>query len=96
MDKKTVSIVNDNDAQLLDVRSQEEWDSGHAKPAVHIPLQEFSEKTLAKLRMDKPVYVYCQSGNRAGQATNYLKQIGYAAYNIGGLSDWQSAGGKVS
>lgn len=95
MDKDTVAQVNDGQVQLLDVRTQEEWDSGHAQPAIHIPLQALEDNPLIGLATDKPVYVYCHSGNRAGQATKTLRDKGYEAYNVGGLSDWEAAGGKV-
>jgi phage shock protein E len=95
MDKHIVSQINNSSAQLLDVRTQKEWDSSHAAYAVHIPLPELNSKTLTILNIDKPIFVYCQSGNRAGQAMNVLKKIGYDAHNIGGLSDWQAAGGEL-
>lgn len=73
MDGKTL-----NDAVVLDVRTQQEFDSGHYPQAAHIPYDEISERaTELDFAKDDLVVVYCRSGNRAGKAKATLNQLGY-------------------
>ena len=74
---------------LLDVRSQGEYDAGHAHGALLIPHNSITEQA-PKLLKDKnqEIKVYCRSGNRAGKATSALKALGYTnVENIGTLKD---------
>lgn len=80
-------------AQLLDVRTREEWQSGHAEHALHIPVEELVRGEIKEITPSKKIYVYCRSGGRAGIATAYLQDQDFQAENIGGLSDWLRAGG---
>lgn len=57
---------------------------------------ELLEGSAHGLDKDKPVFVYCASGNRAGKVSEYLNKHGYRVVNIGGLSDWMKAGGTTS
>lgn len=89
---------------VLDVREMNEvQSSGTAKGGLHIPLALVPLKADPKapdhdkrLSTDKPVAVFCAVGGRAGRATDFLRQLGYDAHNIGGFGDWVSAGGPVS
>lgn len=83
-------------AQLLDVRTVDEWESGHATGAVHIPISTLTEGGTETLDPSKKVYVYCAAGGRAGRAASYLREHGFDAENIGGLSDWLKAGGTTA
>jgi len=78
-------------AQLLDVRTIEEWNQGHAEDAIHIPIENMLKGELGLLNPDKRIYVYCLSGGRAGLATTYLQSNGYHAENVGSLSAWLQA-----
>ena len=73
---------------LLDVREEYEYQDGHIKGAVNLPLREILEKkdTLPK---DKDIYVYCRSGHRSADAVNFLKSLGFEkVHNIeGGFID---------
>ena len=73
---------------LLDVREDYEYQDGHIKGAVNLPLREILEKkdTLPK---DKDIYVYCRSGHRSADAVNFLKSLGFEkVHNIeGGFID---------
>lgn len=73
---------------LLDVREEYEYQEGHIKGAVNLPLREIlSQKdSLAK---DKDIYVYCRSGHRSADAVNFLKSLGFEkVHNIeGGFID---------
>lgn len=74
---------------LLDVRSQAEYDAGHAYGAVHIPHTQIAEKAPTVLKdKNKVIKVYCRSGNRAGKALIQLEELGYTQVeNIGGLEN---------
>ena len=73
---------------LLDVREEYEYQDGHIKGAINLPLREILEKkdTLPK---DKDIYVYCRSGHRSADAVNFLKSLGFEKiHNIeGGFID---------
>ena len=73
---------------LLDVREEYEYQDGHIKGAVNLPLREILEKkdTLPK---DKDIYVYCRSGHRSADAVNFLKSLGFEkVHNVeGGFID---------
>ncbi len=80
-------------AVLLDVRTAEEYSDGHIDGSVNLPLDRISfiENTIKD--KNTPLYVYCYSGSRSGQAISYLRRIGYTnATNIGGISSYR---GKV-
>lgn len=81
---------------ILDVRTQSEWDEGHAKEAHHWDVMTESN-TPPDFPKDSHIYTYCRSGARSGQAANVLKNFGFTnVTNIGGLSDWIEAGGEIS
>ena len=61
---------------------------GHLPQAINLPLSRFHE-SYTKLPKEKPLYVYCRSGQRSRTAVKRLKDAGYAnAYNIGGIIHW--------
>lgn len=77
---------------LVDVRTPREFDGGHIAGAVNIPLDEIPQR-LAEFPQDKPIVLYCRSGNRSGQAMSLLDREGYdGLYNIGGVIHWTAAG----
>lgn len=90
-----IDDILDGKAQLLDVRGDDEFNSGHAVCAIHISVDRVKSGKLGALDSTKPVYVYCASGGRAGMAVKYLKNNGFQAENIGGLGDWTKAGGQI-
>lgn len=81
--------------QLLDVRTQEEYDEGHISDALLVDVNEsdFTEKCLAQLDASRPVAVYCRSGRRSARAASLLASKGYTVTNLaGGVMAWQDAG----
>jgi phage shock protein E len=74
-------------AYLIDVRTPEEFATGHLKFAQNFDFKATDFKTKFKtLDKQKPVYLYCRSGNRSGKAKDTLQLLGFHfAYNIGGL-----------
>ena len=73
---------------LLDVREEYEYQDGHIKGAVNLPLREILGKKDS-LPKDKDIYVYCRSGHRSADAVNFLKSLGFEkVHNVeGGLID---------
>ncbi len=77
---------------LLDVRTPSEFDSGHIEGAVNIPLQELAARS-DELPQDKPIVIYCRSGNRSAQAANLLNGQNFSGlYDMGGTIHWTAAG----
>jgi rhodanese-related sulfurtransferase len=91
IDKFEAGFTADPNAQVIDVRTPEEFNRGHLKGAININYQgsEFTAE-IAKLDKKKPTYVYCQSGGRSAEACNYMSNQDFA--NIfdmdGGYSAW--------
>lgn len=74
-------------AQVVDVRSVEEFRDGGYAGAVNIPVQELGRR-IGELEKGRPVVLYCASGARSGVAARMLKQAGFAdVINAGGLGD---------
>ncbi|HEX5791441.1 MAG TPA: rhodanese-like domain-containing protein [Luteolibacter sp.] len=85
-------------AQLLDVRTKEEWAEGHLKGATLVTATEegFLEKAKAVLDSKKPVVVYCRSGKRSAKATEQLRANGFTVFDLeGGITAWKAAGKPV-
>ncbi len=77
-------------AVIIDVRTNKEYGQGHIPGAVHVPLADVGTK-VKKLKKDKEIVVYCQSGNRSIWAIKRLIGMGYThLYNLkGGYSAWK-------
>ena len=80
-------------ALLLDVRTPQEFASGHIPGSLNLPLQDLAmsgEPDINIPSMDTPLFVYCRSGNRSGRAAMILEHMGYTSVkNIGGIIDYQ-------
>lgn len=79
-------------AQVIDVRTRPEFQGGHIRGAVNIPLQELTTH-LSKIKKDKPVITCCASGMRSSSAKGLLESKGYTVYNGGG---WHSLQRKLA
>ena len=76
---------------ILDVREQDEYDSGHIPGAVLLPVGTIDETTAAEVipEKDSTVLVYCRSGNRSKTASAALAVLGYTnIYEFGGINTW--------
>jgi rhodanese-related sulfurtransferase len=79
------------DHRILDVRSEEEYITGHADGAVLLPLDTISEESARAVipAKDTLLLVYCRSGRRSAQAARLLTQLGYTqVYDMGSLVGW--------
>jgi phage shock protein E len=74
---------------LIDVRTAQEFQSGHLQSAMNMPHTSIGEDiTNAKISKDDHIIVYCKSGRRATLASDTLKGLGYSnVENFGGLEE---------
>ena len=79
-------------AIVIDVRSPNEFQSGHIRKSKNIPLNELNMKYMT-LKKDQPIITCCASGVRSGSAKSFLKSKGYSkVYNGGG---WMNLNGRI-
>ncbi len=83
------------DAQLIDVRTPEEYAQGHIEGAKNIDFfgSNFEAEITTHADKTKPVLLYCRSGGRSGQTLQLLKEKGYEdVYNlVGGYTLWKES-----
>ena len=95
---EATTLINREDAHIVDVREADEFANGHLPDALNIPLGKLSERVgeLEKFK-DKPIIFCCATGMRAGKANAELKKQGFAKlYNLaGGVDAWVGAGYPV-
>lgn len=89
-----VQLINHQDALVLDVREDIEYDTGHIANARHIPVGKLEGRLreLEKFK-SKPIVVVCRSGMRSNRACSVLRKHGFAdVHNLaGGINAWQQA-----
>ena len=75
---------------ILDVRTVQEYESGHIPGAICIPNETISDAEIPQLPdKDQLILVYCRSGNRSKQAAAKLARLGYKnIVEIGGIGAW--------
>jgi phage shock protein E len=70
-------------AIIVDVRTKGEFNSGHIKGSINIPLDEIRSKITELKNKNKVVITCCRSGNRSGMAQSMLENAGIECYNGG-------------
>jgi rhodanese-related sulfurtransferase len=92
---EATQMINRQDALVLDVREQAEFAQSHILNARGLPLSQIEARfgDIEKFK-DRPVIVYCASGNRSGAAAAALRKHGFSkVFNLnGGFGAWQQAG----
>lgn len=86
-------LIANPDVQILDVRTPEEYASGHIPGAVNINVfdSDFMQKVDAQTDKSRPVAVYCRSGKRSANAATQMSKAGYDVTNLkGGINAWAS------
>ena len=84
-------MMDTEEVIILDVREQDEYDSGHIPGAVLLPVGTIDEDTAAEVipEKDATVLVYCRSGNRSKTASETLTGLGDTnIYEFGGINTW--------
>ncbi|WP_068588458.1 rhodanese-like domain-containing protein [Cochleicola gelatinilyticus] len=89
------SFYTSEDAQLIDVRTSQEFTVSHLKDAQNICVtnDDFEEK-VKNLDKNKPVYLYCKKGGRSAKAAEILADMGFKEiYDLqGGITNWEESG----
>jgi rhodanese-related sulfurtransferase len=91
---EAVSLINRNNALVLDVRETTEFVTGHIVDAKHIPLAMLAERiNELKKYKDKPILVNCQRGMRSAKACDILRKAEFTQVHHlqGGIEAWLSA-----
>lgn len=91
----SAKITQTPNAQIIDVRTPQEFSSYHLDNAINIDwLGSSFEKDAAKLNPKKPVFIYCKSGGRSKSAHEKLTALGFTnVYEMkGGILKWEAAG----
>ena len=89
--KEAKSLMDNNkNIVILDVRTKKEFDEGHIKGAINIPVETIGSIPPAQLRDKKQmILVYCRSGRRSKMAAQKLGTMGYEnVLEFGGIMDW--------
>jgi thioredoxin 1 len=91
--KKVTEVPN---AQLIDVRTEGEYSKGHLSNALNFDWYQQTDfqKKISRLDTTKPIFVYCLSGQRSGEAAAKLRKAGFKqVYDLqGGIIKWRAAG----
>ena len=87
IDSNVAMELIENDAIIIDVRTIDEYNTGHIKDSVNIPVDNISSINYDK---EKTIIVYCATGIRSANAAKALIDAGYTnVYNLdGGLINW--------
>ena len=85
-------MAEETDYIILDVRTQEEFASGHIPEAINIPNEVIGTEDIPELpNKEQLILVYCRSGNRSKQASEKLAVLGYTnIVEFGGINSWPS------
>ena len=83
------SIVFSDEPLIVDVRSLEEVKTGIIQDAIHIEWTQIDKEiNNIDITKDRPIYLYCRSGNRSGKAAVMLEKIGFTnVFNAGGIDE---------
>lgn len=83
-------IKNDSETLVVDVREKIEFDNGHIKNAILLPLDTILEDIKTKIpNKDATIILYCNSGRRDVEAAKKLVNAGYKnVYTFGGINNW--------
>lgn len=93
---KAMERQGEESVYVIDVRTPQEWETGHAKDAMSWDLNLIAVSQMPPVDKDSEIYIYCNSGNRATQAIVIMQQEGFTNMtNIRGYDDWVAAGGAT-
>ena len=90
MEEAVEMMAQEQDHQILDVRTWEEYKQGHIPGAICIPNETIGTELLPQLPdQNQLILVYCRSGNRSKQASEKLAKLGYSnIVEFGGINSW--------
>ena len=83
-------METETDYIILDVRTEDEYNTGHVPKAICLPYDAIDQETTSDFRTDQLILVYCRSGNRSKKACALLTDLGFTnVVDFGGISDWK-------
>lgn len=80
-------IIRKNKGTIVDVRTPGEFSGGNVAGSVNIPLNEIPQRMEELKEMESPLILCCATGNRSGQAENFLSRQGIDCFNAGSWLD---------
>ncbi len=82
-------LIKEKDAQLVDVRTPEEFENCKLPSAINLPLQSIDYMGVHRLSKERPVVLFCRSGQRSEMAMQILLSQGFSeVYNLGPYTVW--------
>ena len=90
--------IQDTDYILVDVRTIEEFESGHIKDAINFDFySESFQKEILSFDKNSSIILYCRTQNRSTKTANYLKENGYKEITVlaGGITSWVKNGNDL-
>ena len=90
--------IQDSDYILVDVRTAEEYESGHIQDAVNFDFYSKSfQNDILSLEKSTSIVLYCRTQNRSTKTANYLKENGYKEITVleGGITSWVKNGNDL-
>ena len=85
--KDMEKLIKENKGTVVDVRTHSEFSGGNVAGSINIPLNEIPSKIAELKKLEHPLILCCASGNRSGQASQYLSKQGIECYNAGSWMD---------
>ena len=90
--ERVAELVSSGEAELVDVRTDGEYEAGHVAGARHVPFEELTARS-AELDSERPLVLYCRSGGRSGAAAQAFNASGWETHTMaGGLLEWAERG----
>ncbi len=86
-----VKLLDEENAVLIDVRTAEEYNDGHIKNSINIPVMAVATNASQFIPdKTKNIIVYCLTGSRSSYASAVLKKAGYQnVYDFGAIANWK-------
>lgn len=84
-------IDDDKSIVILDVRTEDEYNSGHIENSILLPVDDLTDKAERVLKdKNQKILIYCRTGNRSNIALKKLNEMGYTnLYDFGGINSWE-------
>ena len=82
-----IDIIQKSKSVIIDVRTPEEFERGHVKSSINIPLKEIFKRVEEIKSLNAPIVLCCLVGGRSEQARSFLNGRGIECYNGGGWMD---------
>ena len=91
--------LKDSEYILIDVRTQDEFDSGHINSAINLDFYSNTFKNdILSLSKNETIVLYCRTNNRSSKTANILKENGFKEISVleGGITEWVKNGNDIN